>query len=187
MIETASEPDVTFVNIIQKTISDISSSLEAGQDLATSFAQHPKAFSVFYVSMIRVGETSGKLDWIFMQLAKYMERDKKTRNQIKSALRYPMFVIAAIFIAIIVINIFVIPTFADLFEHYDTELPWATQVLLFTSNLIINHWLMLTGGFVGIVFWIRYYVNTERGRYLWDKKKMKLPIVGRLNTQAENY
>ena len=85
--------------LLAEAIRNITGSLEAGRDLATSFSEHPEIFSMFYVSMIRIGETTGKLDEIFIQLARYMERDKRTRDQIKAALRYPSFVIIAIAIA----------------------------------------------------------------------------------------
>jgi len=93
---------------LAEAIKNITVSLEAGRDLATSFSEQPTIFSLFYVSMIRIGETTGKLDEIFIQLARYLERDRRTRAQIKSALRYPSFVLIAISIAVAIINLFVI-------------------------------------------------------------------------------
>lgn len=168
----------------RETIKDVSTSLESGRDLATSLHDQPKVFSMFYVSMIRIGETSGNLDAIFLQLAKYLERDKKTRDQIKSAMRYPMFVISAIAVALVIINLFVIPAFSNMFAKYDAELPWATQVLLATSNFTIQHWPKLLVAVVGGLIWFRYYINTEKGRFFWDRRKLKLPIVGDLIHRA---
>lgn len=109
---------------LAEAVRNVTASLEAGRDLATSFSEHPEIFSLFYISMIRIGETTGQLDAIFLQLAKYMERDKRTRSQIKAALRYPSFVLIAITIAIAIINLFVIPTFASVFAKFGSDYRW---------------------------------------------------------------
>lgn len=163
---------------LAETIRNVTTSLEAGRDLATSFSEHPEIFSLFYVSMIRIGETTGKLDEIFIQLARYMERDKRTRDQIKSALRYPSFVLIAIGIAVAIINLFVIPTFAGVFAKFGSELPWATLILLNTSNFTVAHWQELLGVLVVAFFGVKHYIKTDEGRYRWDKHKLKLPLAG---------
>lgn len=163
---------------LAETIRNVTVSLEAGRDLATSFNEHPKVFSLFYVSMIRIGETTGQLDQIFLQLARYLERDKRTRDQIKSALRYPSFVLIAIFIAIAIINLFVIPAFAGVFARFGSELPWATRILMNVSNFTVAHWPELLGVLVVMFFGARHYVKTDEGRYRWDKHKLKLPLAG---------
>lgn len=163
---------------LAQAIRDITASLESGRDLATSMSQHPEVFSVFYVSMIRVGETSGQLDHIFLQLGRYLERDKKTRDQIKSATRYPMFVIGAVVLAIAIINIFVIPAFANMFARFGADLPVPTQVLIATSNFTLNHWPGMLVTLIALMVGLRYYVKTEDGRFKWDRMKLKLPLVG---------
>lgn len=163
---------------LAEAIRNVTASLEAGRDLATSFGEHPEIFSLFYVSMIRIGETTGQLDAIFLQLARYMERDKRTRSQIRSALRYPSFVMIAIMIAIAIINLFVIPTFASIFAKFGSELPFATRVLLATSNFTVAHWPELLGITVATFFGARHYIKTDEGRYRWDKHKLKLPLAG---------
>ena len=89
-----------------KTLDGIIENLEAGRDLSSSMSPYPDVFSVFYVSLVRVGETSGQLEIVFRQLAGYLEREKKTRDQIKSAMRYPTIVMFAVLVAIVIINIF---------------------------------------------------------------------------------
>jgi MSHA biogenesis protein MshG len=163
---------------LAETIRNVTVSLEAGRDLATSFNEHPETFSLFYVSMIRIGETTGQLDAIFLQLARYLERDKRTRDQIKSALRYPSFVLIAISIAIGIINLFVIPAFAGVFARFGSELPWATRILMGVSNFTVAHWPELLGVLVAMFFGARHYVKTDEGRYRWDKYKLKLPLAG---------
>jgi len=163
---------------LSEALRGVTASLEAGRDLATSLSEHPDIFNLFYVSMVRIGETTGQLEEIFLQLGRYLERDKRTRQQIKSALRYPSFVLIAIVVAIAIINLFVIPTFAGVFAKYDAELPLATQVLMAVSQFTVDHWQQVGIALVVAFFGLRYYLGTEDGRYLWDKKKLRIPIAG---------
>jgi len=169
-----STKNVTLADAIRH----VTVSLEAGRDLATSFHEHPEIFSLFYISMIRIGETTGQLDEIFNQLARYMERDKRTRDQIKSALRYPSFVLIAISIAIGIINLFVIPAFAGVFAKFGSELPLATRILMNISNFTVAYWPQLLGVLGAGMLGIRHYIKTDEGRYRWDKQKLKLPLAG---------
>jgi len=163
---------------LAEAIRNVTVSLESGRDLATSFNEHPEIFSLFYVSMIRIGETTGQLDEIFNQLARYMERDKRTRDQIKSALRYPGFVLIAISIAIAIINLFVIPSFAGVFAKFGAELPLPTLILMNVSNFSVTYWPGLLGVLLVTTLSIRHYIKTDNGRYRWDKQKLKLPLAG---------
>lgn len=165
-------------------LNDARQSLEAGRDLATALGIHPRVFSQFYVSLVRVGETTGQLPEVFQQLAHYLEREKRTRDQIKSALRYPTFVVVAIGIALTIINVWVIPTFAWLFARFNADLPWATSVLIATSNFIINRWELLLTGILSAIVGIRIYIRTDDGRYRWDKLKLRLPLAGEVIYQA---
>lgn len=169
---------------LAEAVRNVTASLEAGRDLATSFSEHPEIFSLFYISMIRIGETTGQLDAIFLQLARYMERDKRTRSQIKSALRYPSFVLIAITIAIAIINLFVIPTFAGVFAKFGSELPFATRILLETSNFTVAHWPELLGVTIATFFGASRYIKTDEGRYRWDKLKLRLPLAGEIIYRA---
>jgi len=163
---------------LAEAIRNVTVSLESGRNLATSFNEHPEIFSLFYVSMIRIGETTGQLDEIFNQLARYMERDKRTRDQIKSALRYPGFVLIAISIAIAIINLFVIPSFAGVFAKFGAELPLPTLILMNISNFSVTYWPGLLGVLLVTTLGIRHYIKTDNGRYRWDKQKLKLPLAG---------
>ncbi len=167
-----------------KTLQAVTSSLESGRDLATSLSEHPSIFNPFYVSMIRIGEATGQLEEIFTQLAYYLERDRQTRKQIKSALRYPGFVVTAIIIAIVIINLFVLPTFASVFSKYGAELPLATRILLGTSEFTVTFWKELLVGSITAFFGVRHYINSDNGRYHWDKYKLKMPLVGNIIYRA---
>lgn len=164
--------------LLAQTIAEVAQGLEAGRDLATALGEHVEIFSLFYVAMVRIGETTGRLDEIFRELARYLERDKRTRQQIRSALRYPSFVISAIVAAIGILNLFVIPAFAKVFSSFGAELPLATRILLNTSEFTVAHWPSLFGGLLAAVLGVRYYIATEEGRYRWHRWKLRLPLAG---------
>lgn len=168
----------------KQVVLDISLSLEAGRDLATSMREHPGVFSVFYVSMIRIGEATGKLDIIFRQLTLYLDRDKNTRKQIKKAVRYPSFVISAIGIAVVIINMMVIPVFAKMFAKYDAQLPLMTKVLVSISSFSLAYWPYILLTLIGMAYLINQYLKTSKGRYQWDKHKLAMPIVGNIIYRA---
>ncbi len=157
---------------------DVVDQLERGRTLSSALHRHPKIFNQLFVSVVHVGENTGKLDDAFLQLSEYLIREQETRKQIKSATRYPIFVILALVIALVVMNIFVIPIFADMFKKFDAELPFMTQLLLGMSDFFINKWpLMLIMIFL-VVFGVYRYLKTKNGRYKWDRMQIKMPIIG---------
>ncbi|MGB5305336.1 MAG: type II secretion system F family protein [Gammaproteobacteria bacterium] len=163
---------------LAQTLTQVTRSLESGRPLSDALAQHPQVFSVFYVSLVRVGETSGKLTDIFQQLAYYLDREKTTRDKIKAALRYPMFVLSAILIALLIISVWVIPAFSRLFASFGADLPLATRILMGVSDFILSNWHLLIAATLITVFGVRAYVRTDAGRYRWHKLKLRLPLVG---------
>jgi MSHA biogenesis protein MshG len=163
---------------LKKTLERVGESLESGRSLSESLGQHPDVFTVFYVSMVRVGETSGQMEHVFQQLAYYLDREKQTRKKIKSALRYPVFVISAIVVALGIISLFVIPAFADMFKSFGADLPLPTRILMALSDFMLNYWAMILTGIVLSVIGLRSWVNTEAGCYRWDKVMLRLPLTG---------
>lgn len=152
--------------------------LESGQELSGAFASHPKVFPPLLCRLVQVGEATGKLDEVFQQLAIYFEREKDTINRVKSALRYPTFVIIAIFFAIIFVSLFVIPAFEKVFSGMGAQLPLATRILLSISNFMLSYWPLVIGAIFLLFFAVKRALKTTRGRYLWDRNKLKLPLVG---------
>ncbi|XOV79578.1 MAG: type II secretion system F family protein [Aestuariibacter sp.] len=172
LAETSSNPRMSA------TLMDVADQLERGRTLSSALNNHPKIFEPLFVSIIHVGENTGKLDEACMQLAGYYEREQETRKQIKSATRYPMFVLIAIAAALVIMNIFVIPTFKGMFDKLGAELPPMTIFLLAMSDFFMTKWQLLLGGIVGGVFMLKRYLKTEKGRYKWDRYKLRLPAVG---------
>ena len=128
--------------------------------------------------ILHVGENTGQLDVAFKQLADYLEMERETRKRVKQAVRYPTMVLAAISIAIVLINVLVIPAFASFFAKFGAELPWQTKVLMATSDFFVQYgWFLLIA--LGLsIYGFMQYINTEDGRYQWDRFKLKAPLVG---------
>lgn len=159
-------------------LAQTSAALESGTDLATAFGRYPDVFSELFLSVIHVGENTGRLDAAFRQIARYLETERETRKRIKSATRYPIFVLSAISIALVIMNIFVIPAFAGVFAKFNAELPWQTQLLMSVSAFFVNYWWLLLLGLVGAVFGTRRYLASPDGRMHWDRVKLRLPLLG---------
>lgn len=172
--ESAQNP--TFAVVLQS----LRESLDSGRELSAAMRLHPKVFSPFYVSMVQVGEMTGLLDETFMRLYGHLEFEKEMKERISSALRYPMFVMIAMAIAIVVVNILVIPAFAKVFAGFHTELPLMTRVLMGFSSFMVNYWHLLLAAVIALVFGFRKYINTVDGRYRWDRFKLEIPIAGKI-------
>lgn len=163
---------------MQKALLETIEQLEKGRTLSSALSQHPDIFNKLFVSVVHVGENTGKLDAAFLQLAIYLEREQETRKQIQAASRYPSFVVFALVAALVVMNILVIPVFAGMFEKFNAELPATTLFLLAMSDFFLTKWYWIVGGVMLLIFITKKYLHTEKGRYVWDKKQLKLPIVG---------
>lgn len=163
-----------------RIVKDLRESLDAGRELSTAMRRHPKIFTPFYTSMVRVGEMTGRLEEVFLRLFDYMEFDRDMRQRVKSALRYPAFVVVAMIIAMIVINIFVIPAFAKVYAGFHSELPFMTKVLIATSNFTVQYWPVMLSIVMGAAFLFKLYTDTLAGKYWWDKTKLRIPIAGKI-------
>lgn len=161
-------------------LKDLRDSLDSGRELSVAMRRHPTIFSMFYVSMVQVGEMTGMLDETFIRLYNHLEFEKRMKENIKSAVRYPIFVIVAMAIAIVIVNIFVIPAFVKVFEGFHTELPLMTRFLIGTSGFFVHYWPFLLALLIGAVVAFRSYTNTVKGRYNWDKYKFHIPIAGKI-------
>jgi MSHA biogenesis protein MshG len=171
---------VGFASMLQ----DVRTSLDSGRDLSTAMRRHPKIFSPFYVSMVRVGELTGALEEVFLRLFNHIEFEREIKNQVSQALRYPIFVIVVMAIALVIINVFVIPAFARIFAGFKAELPFMTKVLLGFSDFMVQYWPVLLGASVGAYVLFRIWVGTPAGRYVWDRTRLRIPIAGKIVLKA---
>lgn len=167
-----------------RVLSELRESLDAGRELSTAMLRHPRCFSPFYLSMVRVGEMTGRLEEVFLRLFDHLEFERDMRERVKTALRYPTFVMIAMVAAMVVVNVFVIPKFADVFAKFNAELPLMTRILLATSRFTVDYWPVVAGGFGvsigGFVAWRR----SAAGWMRWDQIKLRLPIAGKIIHKA---
>ncbi|MGZ5199984.1 MAG: type II secretion system F family protein [Telluria sp.] len=167
-----------------KVIKDLRESLDAGRELSTAMRRHPECFSNFYLSMVRVGEMTGRLEEVFLRLFDHLEFDRDMRQRVKSALRYPSFVVAAMLLAMVIVNIWVIPQFESVFTKLHAELPAMTRLLIGTSRFTVTYWpamlvmiAVMVGGFVS-------WIGTVPGRLTWDRAKLRIPVAGKIIHKA---
>ncbi len=168
----------------QRVLNDVADRLESGITLSVSMSKHHKVFNHLFISMVTVGESTGSLDEVFKQLAFYMERDDMTAKSIKSATRYPLFVVVALFVAVTVVNVAVIPKFADMFSKFTTELPIFTRILIGMSDVFINYWWLLILVVTSVVGGFWYYIHSQEGAIVWGKYKLRMPLIGHIIERA---
>ena len=134
--------------------------------------------------MVRVGEMTGRLEETFLRLYNHLEFERDMRERIRDALRYPAFVVVAMAVAIVIINLFVIPAFAKVYAGFKAELPFMTQILIGFSNFMVNQWPLLLAMLASAVIGFKMYTATPAGRYQWDKLKLRLPVAGKISLKA---
>jgi MSHA biogenesis protein MshG len=170
--------------VLREALEDVLRSLEAGRDLATSFARHPELFPEIYLGIISVGEATGTLEAAFLRLSDYLGQERDLQERVKSALRYPLIVIIAIAVAIGVITTFVMPRFAPLFRVLGNDIPLPTRIIMGVSEIARRDWYWVLAVAATLFVAARAYVRTVGGRLRWHKLLLSLPVIGPLVRQA---
>ena len=165
---------------MRRLLADLRNGLDSGMELSQAMAKHPQCFDRFYISMVRVGETTGRLTETFDALYEHLDFQRLMQEQVKSALRYPKFVLMAMAIALCVINLYVIPAFAKVFAGMKAELPLMTRILLGSSQFLLKAWPAMLGGGVLATLAARAALAKPQGRLAWDRWKLRLPIAGKV-------
>ncbi|HMD72949.1 MAG TPA: type II secretion system F family protein [Steroidobacteraceae bacterium] len=171
-------------DVLRDALADIVSSLESGRDLGTSFARHSDIFPPLYVNMVRVGEATGTLDTAFLRLCDYLGMEQDVHDRVKSALRYPLIVVAAVILAIGIISVKVIPAFAPIFRVLGNNIPLPTRLIMGASSITQHYWWLILLLAAAAFLAARAYVGTDAGRYQWHRALLKMPIVGSLLHEA---
>ena len=170
--------------MLRDALHDVLNSLESGRDLASSLARHPDIFPPLFLSMVRVGESTGTLDNAFLRLTEYLSQDQDVQDRVKAAIRYPIIVLCVIALAVAVITVFVIPNFAPLFRVLGNDVPWPTRVIMGASSFVRGHGVALLGmALLGVVA-VRRWIATPEGRYAWDRHRLRIPVIGTLLHQS---
>ena len=175
-ILASQQENVTF----KKMLKEIKEEVESGSTFADALRKYPNHFDRLYCNMVAAGELGGILDDVLRRLAAYMEKAEALKAKVKGAMTYPAIVLVIAAAVLAVIMIFVIPTFAKMFEDFGSALPAPTQMVINLSNFIKSYFFVMIGGLVFLSFIIKKYYSTESGKLVMDKMFLKTPVFGPL-------
>lgn len=164
-------------------LKEIRSDVEGGASFSDSLDKH-KVFSRLYVNLVRAGETSGTLDSVLDRLATFLEKDLELRGKIKSAMTYPVIVLAFAIIITYFLMVGIVPMFASILTDLGSELPLLTRVLIIIADFLQHGVLYIIGFSLAVYFAYRYYYGTPRGRRVIDNLKLRMPVFGNLNKKS---
>jgi len=175
-ILSSQSPNKVFGNILNQ----VKNSVEAGATFSEALRRHPKVFDELYVNLVAAGEVGGILDTILNRLAIYIEKAVKLKAQIKSAMFYPIAILVVAIGVILVMMIKVIPTFKDMYKQMGpkAKLPGATETVMAISNGFVNNWYLIIGGMIGLIVGLVMMRRTVKGREIFDRILLRLPIIG---------
>ena len=172
--------DQTENKELAKVLFAVRADVENGSSLSAAMAEHPKAFNNLFISMVKAGETGGVLDDVLLSLADQIEREVELRRQIKSAMTYPIVVVALVTLILAAMLLFVVPQFETIYSSLGGTLPLPTRMLLSASRAVRTYWYVVLLGAVVTSFLFRRYKKTEAGRARVDAVKIRIPIFGPL-------
>ena len=172
--------DQTESRPLKEIILGVKADIEQGESLSVALGHHPKAFNRLYVAMVKAGEAGGMLDEALLKLADNIEANVELKQRIKSAMMYPVAVMGLVVLIVTAMLIFIVPMFEDLYADLGGDLPAPTRMLLGLSTLFTSYWWAVLIGSIAATFAFKAWKKTESGRVMWDKIKLRLPIVGNL-------
>jgi type IV pilus assembly protein PilC len=171
----------TESKVLREVITQVGRDVEAGQSLSESLSKHPKIFPPIFINMVRAGETGGVLDEVLNRLADHFEREGSLKARIKSAMTYPIAMGSLVLIVLVIMMIFVVPVFQQMFESMGGQLPAPTQFLVNLSALIRSPMgVVVALAIFGVIMAFRWWKTTPSGRFAWDTFKLKMPVFGPL-------
>lgn len=167
---------------LKRSLEEINSDVQQGTSLSEAMGKHPSCFDKLYVSLVQAGEVGGVLDEVLNRLAKLLEDLNRLQNQIKSAMAYPVTVSILAIIIFVAMTVFLLPTFAEIFESFDAELPIFTQIMLQISKFLRRpiNWAIMVAILFAVSFAYKRYYETPSGRRTMDRIFLKLPLFGDL-------
>jgi len=174
------QSELTGKEAMKELIRDLLSQVKGGRSFSDSLLKYPSVFPLFYVNMIKAGEAGGFLESTISRMAAYLENTEGLREEVRSALIYPLILSVAGGAAVVVLLTFVVPQFTKIFTDMGRDLPLPTVVLLAVSGALVRFWwaILLFAGASGL--FIRRYLGSEDGRRAWDRMKFRLPVFGKL-------
>jgi type IV pilus assembly protein PilC len=166
--------------VLKMVVGECRKDVVGGASLTEALQKHPRVFSKLFVSMIRAAEVGGILDKILDRLATFLEKEQEITGRIKGAMVYPCVVLVFAILMVIAMFMFVLPTFKEIFNEFDSDLPAITQILFTISDLMRKLWFLVFASPFAIFFTFKWYNGTDKGRWNLDKLKLRLPVVGEL-------
>lgn len=163
-----------------RKLTEVSESLQGGSSISSALEKHTDVFSPFYVSMVKAGEESGRLDEVFAYLADYLDRTYEVTQKAKNALIYPSFVIFTFFVVMALMLTLVIPKISSILTESGQEVPAYTQVVISLSNFFVNYGIFLLIALIVGAFFLYRFVRTDAGKHSFDSFKLEIPYVGDL-------
>ena len=172
------------VNPVFKGImAQIKESVNEGNSLAQALSRHPKIFSNIYVNMVRAGEASGSLDLVLARLAEFSENQEALRGRLRAALAYPVFMSIIGSVILFFLVTFILPNMTQVFEEMHQTLPLPTLALIGLSGFLRTYWWLVVLGVCGFIMVMRRLIKTKKGRRIWDEIKLRIPVLGGVNTK----
>src|SRR4026209_1349716 len=165
---------------LRNVIGDVTARVQGGDTFLESIAKHPRVFNRLFISMVKAGEHGGLLSEILDRLAGFLEASSRLRKKIKSAMTYPVIVVCIAIAITTFLIVRVVPVFGEIFADFGAKLPAPTQFLIDVSNFVRGEWYFLVAGIAGTIFGVRAFLRSTRGKQLWDRWKLKLPVFGPL-------
>ena len=167
----------------KEALEDITESVNSGNPLSKSLAEHKKIFSDFYISIVHSGELSGKLEEVFNYLADTLEREYYLTQKVRGAMIYPAFILVALIGVMFVMMIWVIPNLTSVFAEANLELPALTKIIIALSDIFQGYWWLILAVMLGGVAGFWQWVSTEKGKMIWGAIQLQLPIFGPILTK----
>jgi type IV pilus assembly protein PilC len=171
VLESQTENEM-LAEVIVKVRKDV----EAGLPLSDAFERHPKTFSPLFVAMTRAGETGGMLDASLLRVADQLEKEDSLRRQVKAAMAYPLVVMGFAVAVLVALVAFLVPVFVGVFDQFGGDLPTITKFTVAMSKIMTGYWYLLILGTVGTVVGFKKWRKTEKGRAIWDKFVLRIPM-----------
>ena len=170
--------------LLKRILAQIKESVNEGNSLAFSLSRHPKVFSQIYVNMVRAGEESGSLDLVLHRLSELTEHQQALRGRLKAALAYPVFMLLIGALILFFLITFIVPNITKIFDDMHQVLPLPTLILIGVSDFLKSFWWLVMGGLGCGVLLIRKLIKTSKGRHIWDRLKLRTPVIGPVNTKT---
>jgi len=170
---------------VRQLMAQMREEVRGGAALSKAMEAHPQIFSRFYLNMIRAGEAGGALDVVLQRLNEFMERSRDLRDTVKSALIYPAILVGVAVLSVVVLLMWVVPQFSQMFEESGKALPMPTQIVIAAGDFFRNYWWAMALGIFGVYSWFTRQMQEPISRYRWDRRLLGLPLVGDLVGKLE--